>query len=43
MHSVIQQVTDRIIARSQTSRAIYLKRVEQARMKGTASGRVSLR
>jgi phosphogluconate dehydratase len=38
MHSVIQQVTDRIIARSQTSRAIYLKRVEQARMKGPHRG-----
>jgi phosphogluconate dehydratase len=38
MHSVIQQVTDRIIARSQVSRAIYLKRVEQARMKGPHRG-----
>ncbi len=38
MHSVIQQVTDRIIARSEKSRAIYLKRVEQARMKGPHRG-----
>lgn len=34
MHPVIQQVTDRIIARSAKSRAIYLDRLEQARRKG---------
>ncbi len=38
MHPVIQQVTDRIIARSQKSRAIYLERVEKARIKGPHRG-----
>lgn len=34
MNPVIQQVTDRIIARSTKSRAIYLERLESARLKG---------
>lgn len=34
MNPVIQQVTDRIIARSVHSRAIYLERLESARLKG---------
>ncbi|MFT7194858.1 MAG: phosphogluconate dehydratase [Rheinheimera aquimaris] len=34
MDPVIQKVTDRIIARSQKSRAIYLQRLEKARLKG---------
>jgi len=38
MHPVIQQVTDRIIARSVKSRAIYLDRLEQARRKGPHRG-----
>ena len=38
MHPVIQQVTDRIIARSAHSRAIYLSRLEQARIKGPHRG-----
>lgn len=38
MHPVIQQVTDRIIARSEKSRAIYLSRIEQARAKGPHRG-----
>lgn len=38
MHPVIQQVTDRIIARSEKSRAIYLDRLEQARRKGPHRG-----
>jgi len=38
MHPVIQQVTDRIIARSAKSRAIYLSRIEQARIRGPHRG-----
>lgn len=38
MHPVIQQVTDRIIARSARSRAIYLERLEKARQKGPHRG-----
>ncbi len=38
MHPVIQQVTDRIIARSVNSRAIYLSRIEQARIRGPHRG-----
>jgi phosphogluconate dehydratase len=38
MHPVIQQVTDRIIARSARSRAIYLERLEKARLKGPHRG-----
>jgi phosphogluconate dehydratase len=38
MHPVIQQVTDRIIARSAQSRAIYLSRIEQARIRGPHRG-----
>ncbi|MDP1604614.1 MAG: phosphogluconate dehydratase [Legionella sp.] len=34
MHPKIQQVTDRIIARSIKSRAIYLERLEKARLNG---------
>jgi phosphogluconate dehydratase len=34
MHSKIQQVTDKIIARSKKSRAIYLERLEKARQNG---------
>ncbi|MDP4537629.1 phosphogluconate dehydratase [Alkalimonas collagenimarina] len=41
MHPVIQQVTDRIAARSQKSRAIYLKRIEKARLKGPHRGTLS--
>jgi phosphogluconate dehydratase len=38
MHPVIQQVTDRIMARSVKSRAIYLQRIEQARIRGPHRG-----
>jgi len=38
MHPVIQQVTDRIMARSAKSRAIYLQRIEQARIRGPHRG-----
>lgn len=38
MHPVIQQVTDRIIARSEKSRAIYLARLDQARYRGPHRG-----
>ena len=38
MHPVIQQVTDRIMARSEKSRAIYLQRIEQARLRGPHRG-----
>jgi len=38
MHSVIQQVTERIAARSEKSRALYLERMEQARIKGPHRG-----
>lgn len=38
MHPVIQQVTDRIMARSEKSRAIYLQRIEQARQRGPHRG-----
>ncbi len=38
MHPVIQQVTDRIAARSAKSRAIYLERMEKARRKGPHRG-----
>ncbi len=38
MHPVIQQVTDRIMARSEKSRAIYLQRIEQARIRGPHRG-----
>lgn len=41
MHPVIQQVTDRIIERSQKSRGIYLQRLEQARLKGPHRGVLS--
>lgn len=41
MDPVIQKVTDRIIARSQKSRAIYLQRLEQARLKGPHRGVLS--
>ncbi len=34
VHAVIQEVTERIIERSNTSRASYLKRMEAARLKG---------
>ncbi|WP_144208082.1 phosphogluconate dehydratase [Shewanella donghaensis] len=34
MHSVVQEVTDRIIARSQDSRSKYLKALDDARAKG---------
>jgi phosphogluconate dehydratase len=38
MNPVIQQVTDRIAARSEKSRALYLQRMEQARAKGPHRG-----
>lgn len=38
MHSVIQQVTERITARSEKSRALYLERMEKARSKGPHRG-----
>ncbi|WP_337843499.1 phosphogluconate dehydratase [Rheinheimera sp.] len=38
MHSVIQQVTERIAARSEKSRALYLERMEKARSKGPHRG-----
>ncbi len=38
MNPVIQQVTDRIAARSEKSRALYLQRMEQARAKGLHRG-----
>lgn len=38
MHPVIQQVTERILARSEKSRAIYLQRMEKARRKGPHRG-----
>jgi phosphogluconate dehydratase len=38
MNPVIQQVTDRIAARSEKSRALYLQRMEQARGKGPHRG-----
>jgi len=41
MDPVIQKVTDRIIARSQKSRAIYLQRLEKARLKGPHRGVLS--
>jgi phosphogluconate dehydratase len=41
MDPVIQKVTDRIIARSQKSRDIYLQRLEQARLKGPHRGVLS--
>ena len=41
MNPVVQQVTDRIIARSSKSRAIYLARLEQARQKGPHRGVLS--
>ncbi|MEO3679899.1 phosphogluconate dehydratase [Rheinheimera fenheensis] len=41
MDPVIQKVTDRIIARSQKSREIYLQRLEQARLKGPHRGVLS--
>ncbi len=41
MNPVVQKVTDRIIARSQKSRAIYLQRVEKARLKGPHRGVLS--
>ncbi|WP_445766534.1 phosphogluconate dehydratase [Rheinheimera sp.] len=41
MDPVIQKVTDRIIARSQRSREIYLQRLEQARLKGPHRGVLS--
>lgn len=41
MNSVVQQVTDRIIARSNKSRDIYLARLEQARRKGPHRGVLS--
>ncbi|GAB2914115.1 phosphogluconate dehydratase [Rheinheimera gaetbuli] len=41
MDPVIQKVTNRIIARSQRSREIYLQRLEQARLKGPHRGVLS--
>lgn len=41
MDPVIQKVTDRIIARSQKSRDIYLQHLEQARLKGPHRGVLS--
>lgn len=41
MDPVIQKVTDRIIARSQRSRDIYLQRLEKARLKGPHRGVLS--
>ncbi|MDP4943888.1 MAG: phosphogluconate dehydratase [Alishewanella sp.] len=41
MNPVIQKVTDRIIARSSKSRAIYLERLEQARQQGPHRGVLS--
>lgn len=41
MNPVVQKVTDRIIARSQKSRAIYLQRLEKARLKGPHRGVLS--
>lgn len=41
MHPVIQQVTDRIAARSQKSRAVYLRRIEKARLQGPHRGTLS--
>jgi phosphogluconate dehydratase len=41
MDPVIQKVTDRIIARSQKSRGIYLQRLEKARLKGPHRGVLS--
>jgi len=38
MHSVIQQVTERIIDRSLKSRSLYLARIEEARLKGPHRG-----
>ena len=41
MNPVIQRVTDRIIARSSKSRAIYLARIEEAGQKGPHRGVLS--
>ncbi|MDP4528720.1 phosphogluconate dehydratase [Alkalimonas delamerensis] len=41
MHPVIQRVTDRIAARSEHSRAVYLQRIEKARLKGPHRGSLS--
>lgn len=41
MHPVILQVTERILARSEKSRAIYLQRMEKARRKGPHRGALS--
>lgn len=38
MHAIIQQVTERIIARSAKSRAVYLERIAKARLKGPHRG-----
>ena len=41
MHPVILEVTQRILARSEKSRAIYLERMEKARRKGPHRGALS--
>ena len=41
MNTIIQEVTDRIIARSTVSRAAYLAKIEKARRKGPLRGSLS--
>lgn len=41
LHPVVKSVTERIVARSASTRTAYLKRVEAARIAGTSRGRVS--
>ena len=41
LNDTIARVTDRIIARSETPRSDYLKRMETARVKGPARGHLS--
>jgi len=41
MNTMIQEVTDRIIARSQVSRAAYLAKIERARKQGPLRGELS--
>ena len=41
LNATIARVTDRIIARSETSRAAYLSRMHEARAKGPARGHLS--
>ncbi|MFT5996630.1 MAG: phosphogluconate dehydratase, partial [Glaciecola sp.] len=41
MNTIIQEVTDRIIARSKVSRASYLAKIERARRQGPLRGELS--